>query len=176
MAKTIEERIQAIEDERALEKLMYRYWRTCDRQDPEGVKDCFDPDGVFIDFEGFPPYDNRDDFAAMFKRLACLPNIQDMHHGQNPEVELTGPNSATGKFDLLFYQIETETRRLIQASVRYDNEFVRKNGRWYIKKCISRQNYNVVRIVGEDGKDTVVAIRKPGFFEFGPSISVFKPE
>jgi hypothetical protein len=177
MSVTLEDlarRLQALEDINAIKALMSHYFRCCDRQDPDEVRDCFDPDGVTIDFEGFPPYDNRDDFAAMFKRLACVPNIVDMHHGQNPEVTLTGPDTASGKWDLFFFQIETETRRLIQLSVRYDNDFVRKNGRWYLKKCFSRQNYSIVRMVGDDGRDQIVSLRKPGVLEFGPTISVFK--
>ncbi|MDD3798134.1 MAG: nuclear transport factor 2 family protein, partial [Novosphingobium sp.] len=103
-ALTLEQRVAALEDLRAIEMLKYRYLRACDRQQPDVVRDCFLPEAI-IDYDGFPVLD-RESFVETYRKFGCLSHIVDMHHGQNPIVELTGPDSAKGWFDLFFYKLE----------------------------------------------------------------------
>jgi hypothetical protein len=147
---TIEERLAALEDIRAIEVLKWRYLRACDRKEPDRVRACFVPDAV-IDYEGFPLFTDRESFVAIFEKYGCVPNIVDMHHGQNPIVELTGPDSACGWFDLYFYQIDTDNGRHTQLAVSYDDEFVRRDGEWKIARTVARRMSMLVRTVGEDG-------------------------
>ena len=44
----IEERLQRLEDDRAIRDLKARYLRACDSKDPETVRDCLLPDGAVI--------------------------------------------------------------------------------------------------------------------------------
>jgi len=152
---TVEARLKAIEDVRAIETLKWRYLRACDRKQPDLVRSCFTDDAV-IDFEGFPLFEDPDAFVAIYREWGCRPNIVDMHHGQNPLVELTGPDSAQGWFDLFFFQIDTETRRHTQLAVNYDDSFVRVDGRWLIARSVSRRMSMLVRDVGPDGIEKVV--------------------
>jgi len=57
-------RVQALEDIAAIKALKYRYLRGCDRKEPETVRDCLDPAGCLIDYEGFPRFENRDHFSG----------------------------------------------------------------------------------------------------------------
>ena len=154
MARTVEERLAALEDVNAIQVLKWRYLRACDRKAVEDVRDCFVPDAV-IDYEGFPLFQDRDTFVAIYEKFGCVPNIVDMHHGQNPIIELTGPDSARGVFDCYFFQIDTEARRLTQLSVSYDDEFVRRDGRWWIARTVSRRISMLVETMTEDGQRRV---------------------
>lgn len=150
MSDTVEQRLARLEDVRAIEGLKARYVRACDRKQPAAVRACFTDDAV-IDFEGFPLFDDPDAFVAIYTEWGCRPNIVDMHHLQNPIIEITGPDRARGWFDLFFFQIDTETRRQTQLAVSYDDEFVRTDGEWRIARSVSRRMSMVVTDVDAGG-------------------------
>lgn len=152
--KTIEERLATLEDIRAVEILKWRYLRACDRKQPDLVRACLTDDAV-IDFEGFPLFNDADSFVDIYRKWGCLPNIIDMHHGQNPIIELTGPDSATGYFDLYFFQIDTSTQRHTQLAVSYDDQFVKRDGRWLIARSVSRRMSMLVKDIDADGIERV---------------------
>jgi hypothetical protein len=145
----LDERIAALEDLNAIATLKWRYLRACDRKDVEAVRSCFAPDAV-IDYEGFPLFTDPESFVETFRQLGCRPNIIDMHHGQNPVIELTAPGAARGGFDCYFFQIDTDTRRQVQLAVSYDDEFVRAAGVWRISRSVSRRRSMLVQEIGED--------------------------
>jgi ketosteroid isomerase-like protein len=147
--QSIEQRLAALEDIHAIETLKSRYLRACDRKQPEAVRACFTDDAV-IDYEGFPLFTDPDAFVEIFRQWGCVPNIVDMHHGQNPIIELEG-DRATGAFDLYFFQIDTATGRQTQLAVNYDDEFVRQDDRWLISRTVSRRMSMLVGTVGDDG-------------------------
>lgn len=150
----IEARLAALEDIRAIELAKWRYLRACDRKQPEAVRACFTDDAV-IDFEGFPLFADADSFVDLYRQWGCQPHIVDMHHGQNPIVELTGPDTATGLFDLYFFQIDTQARRHTQLAVSYEDSFVRRDGRWLIARSVSRRMSMVVKDLDGDGLEHV---------------------
>lgn len=148
--KTIEQRLAMLEDIRAIEVLKWRYLRACDRKQGDVVRACFTDDAV-IDFEGFPLFENADDFVEIYRKFGCRPNIIDMHHGQNPIITVDG-DRATGALDCYFFQIDTETGRHTQLAVGYDDEFVRQaDGSWRIARSISRRLSMLVSDLGADG-------------------------
>jgi hypothetical protein len=49
--ETLARRVQELEDLNAIKDLKHRYLRACDRQRPDDVRECFDPDGVVIEFQ-----------------------------------------------------------------------------------------------------------------------------
>lgn len=154
----LEDRLDALEALNAIAVLKWRYLRACDSKDVEAVRDCFLVDAA-IDYEGFPLFAGRDAFVEVFRQLGCRPNIVDMHHGQNPVIELTGPAAARGDFDCYFFQIDTETQRLTQLAVSYEDAFVRRDGRWWIARSVSRRRSMLVQ---EVGPDDIVRVRLAG--------------
>ena len=160
-AEDLARRVQALEDKNEIKELKSRYLRGCDRQLPELVRDCLDPDGCTIDFEGFPPFKDRDSFVNVYQEMGCRPGVIDMHNGQNPDIELTGPNTAKAKWDLYFYNIDLGARTMMQMSCEYDDEYVKKNGRWWIKKTASKRYSFFLQQVDEDGQPTIAALGDP---------------
>ena len=100
---TLEDRIQRLEDDRAIRDLKARYLRACDLKLPDEVRDTLHPGKAIIDFEGFPPFDNRDDFVAVYAEMGCAPGIFDMHHAANGVIDFQGDCSAWGKWSLSFH-------------------------------------------------------------------------
>lgn len=168
-ADTLERRLQALEDLNAIKDLKARYLRACDRKQPDQMRECFVPKGALIEADGFPAFHDREDWVQLFTELAVNnPNIMDMHHGQNPQIALTGADSASGVWDLHFTQINVKERTVVNMAGEYRDEYLRQDGRWLIQSSKFRQTSFLMRKVGEDGSETVLALGKPpsaGFIE-----------
>lgn len=154
-------RVRQLEDERAIRELKARYLRACDLKDAEGVRDTLVPDGAVIEFEGFPPFANRDEFVAVYREMGCAPGVFDIHHGANGIVTLTGDDEASGQWSLLFHNINLGAGALTQMGVEYTDRYVRRHGRWWIAETRSRRTSFLAQTVAADGTSRVVAMGEP---------------
>ncbi|WP_311269541.1 nuclear transport factor 2 family protein [Sphingobium sp. WCS2017Hpa-17] len=168
--QTLEKRIALLEDINAIKELKARYLRGCDLQRPEEVRDCLSPDGAVIAYEGFPPFHDRDSFVEIFRTMGCVAGIYDIHHGANPVITITGEDSATGKWSLYFQNINLAHRTVTQMGVEYDDDYVRRDGRWWISRTATKRTSCIVQQVDEDGKSTIVALGEaPAAFGEAPA-------
>jgi SnoaL-like domain len=145
----IEERLQRLEDDRAIRDLKARYLRACDSKDLEGVRDTLLPDGAVIAYEGFPAFDNRDDFVAIYAQMGCAPGIFDIHHGANGIVSFDCAERATGQWSLYFHNINLAAKSLTQMGVEYDDIYVKQDGRWWIAETRTRRLSCLIHSVDE---------------------------
>jgi hypothetical protein len=157
----IEERLQRLEDDRALRDLKARYLRACDTKDPEAVRDCLLPQGAVIAYDGFPPFDNRDDFVAIYAQMGCAPGIFDIHHGANGIIRFENDDRATGQWSLFFHNINLEAKTLTQMGVEYDDVYVRQDGRWWIAETRTRRLSCLIHSVDDAGRPTVAVMGEP---------------
>ncbi|MBC7520507.1 MAG: nuclear transport factor 2 family protein [Sandarakinorhabdus sp.] len=158
---TLTARIQRLEDDRAIRDLKARYLRACDLKDPEGVRDTLAPVGAVIAYEGFPPFDSRDSFVAIYAAMGCQPTIFDIHHGANGIIAFDGPDRASGKWSLHFHNINLEHRTLTQMGIEYDDVYVRADGRWWIAETRTRRTSSLVEMVDSGGQMRVVSMGEP---------------
>ena len=103
-----------------------------------------------------PP--DRDAFVDIFQAMGCQPGVYDIHHATNWEIELTGADSATGKWSLNFRTILTGPRQVVRLAVEYEDVYRRQHGRWWIVETVSYVTSMLTEQVGEDGSVTVVAL------------------
>ena len=168
--ESLARRVQELEDIGAIKDLKSRYWRACDLKQPAVVRDCFDPAGAVIDYEGFPAFDNRDAFTKTYETMACRPGLFDLHHGCNPEIELTGPDTAKAKWSLAFYTVDVATRTAINMGVEYNDEYIKKAGRWLIKKTVARRVSFTMEKYAADGTPTVLTFGNEGPKVYGEAL------
>lgn len=154
---TLEERLQRLEDDRAIRDLKARYLRACDTKAPEVVRDCLTPDSAVIAYEGFPRFNDRDAFVAIFAQMGCAQGIFDIHHGSNAIISFESETRATGKWSLFFHNINLGAQTLTQMGVEYDDVYVKADGRWWITQTHSRRNSCLIHSIGENGGVKVVA-------------------
>lgn len=151
-------RVQVLEDERAIRELKARYLRACDLKDVDGVRDTLLPEGAIIEFEGFPRFTDRDAFVAVYSEIGCAPGVYDIHHGANAAIAFDGEDSASGRWSLLFHNINLPARALTQMGVEYDDRYARRDGRWWIAETRSRRTSFLAQTVESDGSLRVVAM------------------
>ncbi|NND68297.1 MAG: nuclear transport factor 2 family protein [Halioglobus sp.] len=134
MSAALEQRIARLEAVEAVKQLKYRYFRACDRKQPEVVRACFAPGEIDLQYGRIGNFSSRDDMVAVFSTLACQEHIVEMHHGQNPEVTVVDPDNATATWGLYYYMIDTRRNVVTQLGGFYDDAYVRINGEWLINK------------------------------------------
>lgn len=157
---SVEERLEALEQIEAIKALKHRYFRSCDAKDPDTFRACFIAQGADVHYGPLGGFDDADEIAAVFTRIALhkvdgKPVILDMHHGMHPDITLTGPDTATGRWTLKFRQLNMieRTERLLTGE--YDDDYVIEDGVWKMARSHFRQLWAMVRPLGDD---TVVEV------------------
>ncbi|MEY3703035.1 MAG: hypothetical protein RLZZ561_655 [Pseudomonadota bacterium] len=158
---TLEERLQRLEDDRAIRDLKARYLRACDTKDPDTVRDTLMPVGAVIAYEGFPPFNNREDFVAIYAQMGCAPGIYDMHHAANGIITFESATRARGQWSLFFHNINLAGRTLTQMGVEYDDIYLKDAGRWWIAETRSRRTSCLIHSVDADGTAAVNVMGDP---------------
>jgi hypothetical protein len=153
-------RLKRLEDDRAIRDLKARYLRACDTKDPETVRDCLTAGDAVIAYDGFPAFDNRDDFVAIYAQMGCAPGIFDIHHGANGIITFESDTRALGKWSLFFHNINLSGGTLTQMGVEYDDVYTFAAGRWWIAETRSRRLSCLIHSVS-DGAAKVVAMGEP---------------
>lgn len=130
---TLEDRLQSLEDVRAIEQLKYQYAAFCDnRYDPEGIASLFTTDGRWlVDGEG-GSMNGHEEIKAHFRALSAhIPWA--LHFITQPRVDLHADGkSATGYFYLLcLCTIGTDA---VILTLNYTNQFVKQDGKWLFKE------------------------------------------
>ena len=151
-------RIEDLEHVAAIKDLKARYWNAVDHQRLDEVRDCYAPDGIALDFEGIPPCQTRDDLIKIIKEQGGRAGFHSAHHGHNPRVRITGPAEAEGLWDMHFSSIDVNERVTIQMTGEYEDRYVLKDGRWWIKATKFRQTTFLMQKIDEKGAPAVVSL------------------
>jgi hypothetical protein len=129
---TLEQRIARLEAVEAIKQLKASYFQACDDKRPDLVRECFAEGEIDLDYGRIGCFDDREQLVEVFERLACQPHIVEMHHGQNPRVEVLDEFTARGAWGLYYYLIDTRQHVITQLGGRYDDAFVLQAGQWRI--------------------------------------------
>lgn len=154
-------RVQRLEDREAIRALKARYCRSLDLRRLDDLRDTLLPDGAIIAYEGFPVFEDREGFLAVFEQMGCAPGVFDIHHALNDDIRLTGPDKATGQWSLHFKSIILAQRTIITMGVEYDDVYVRQGGRWWIAETRTTRPFCLIEAVDQAGSAAYVAMGEP---------------
>jgi hypothetical protein len=124
--------LQVLQDIEAIRQLKFRYLNACDEKPPEEVAACFISGPIALEFGHIGHFTSRENFVATFVALGCHDHIVDMHHAQNPIIEITGTDTARAKIGLVFYSINTRDKTSVQLGGHYLDAYQRVDDQWYI--------------------------------------------
>ena len=142
--KTLEQRIQTLEDIEEIKKLKARYWLACDNRDSKAIKQCFVTEDLKIDFGFIGVFTDIDEFIALFLSMTDKPSHIDLHHGLAPEIEIVDEHNATGRWRMQFQLIETETQVAQFMGGVYLDEYQKIDGQWKIKTTAYDLRFNLM--------------------------------
>lgn len=131
---TVEQRISRLEAIEAVKQLKARYFHACDTKQPDVVRSCFASGPIDLRYGRIGNFSDREQMVAVFSELACQEHIVEMHHGQNPQVEVLDADNATAIWGLYYYMIDTRRQNATQLAGFYDDAYRRREGEWLITR------------------------------------------
>jgi hypothetical protein len=124
-------RLEAIEE---IRQLKAQYFHACDTKQADLVRECFAPGEIALHYGRIGDFHDREQLVAVFSELACHDHIVEMHHGQNPRIEVHDDSHASGRWGLYYYLIDTRQHTVTQLAGFYEDDYVHVDGRWMICK------------------------------------------
>ncbi|RVT93595.1 nuclear transport factor 2 family protein [Sphingomonas crocodyli] len=155
--------LQQLSDFEDIRTLKHRYFRGIDTADL-ALLDTLFTDDLVVEYRGGDYCVKLTGRTDMVEFLANSFNAQAvaMHHGHMPEIELTGPDSATGIWYLEDIFISLGQRRHTMGSAIYRDVYRREDGRWKIARTEYDRIIEVVRPLGPDERITAHHLAKAG--------------
>ena len=116
----------------AIRQLKYRYQRTADLHDWDGLGACFAEDAVCTYGDGEYTFEGRDQIIAFLRSLMDRNGFVSSHHVHHPEITLTSDTTATGIWALADQVIDLDKDFVYQGAAYYHDEYVKHDGSWTI--------------------------------------------
>jgi hypothetical protein len=131
----LEARVQALEDLEAIKRLKYRYLRALDTKAWDDLGDTLTEDATTEYADGEHRFQGRDAILAFLRAtpLAVPDGFVGVHHGSQPEIELTSPTTARGIWALYNYLIHKSAGQGLRLCAFYHDEYVKQDGTWRIR-------------------------------------------
>ena len=131
-------RLVAIE---AICRLKYRYLRCLDQKLWDELEGCFTPDAVAEYSAGLYHFEGRDAIMGFLRDSMGSEKFLSSHRCHHPEIDLTGPTTATGVWALEDTVVHEEYGVTIQGAAFYNDEYVMAGGTWRIARTGYRRTY-----------------------------------
>ncbi|MFB0613593.1 nuclear transport factor 2 family protein [Aurantiacibacter poecillastricola] len=135
---SLEQRVQRVEDELAIRRVIADYAAFLDRRDYEAYSNLFTPDGEWTKPEGGGQR-GRANIRAMLEGVmgpANSPNAENYHLVSNPRIELDGDRAtATSRYIFVMRGPRGEPTPALTGI--YHDDFVRRDGQWKIARRIA---------------------------------------
>jgi hypothetical protein len=121
-------------DKEEIMELKARYFRFLDTKQWEAIRDLFTENMRFYrNEETEPSATSSAEFVASLERL--LSPAVTVHHGHMPEIDITGPNSASATWALFDYVDDPSRNVAIKGYGRYYDQLEKgPDGRWRISE------------------------------------------
>lgn len=143
--------LSAIEE---IKSLKNRYFRALDQELFDEVADCFSPDAV-VDYGPAGVYEKPAAFIEMISEYAKTNTAKGIHQGYNPEITVTG-DTASGRWVCSYLSVDTTKGVSYKQTGCYEDEFVRVDGQWLIKKTVNRPLFSETLTVDGDKPNAVI--------------------
>jgi hypothetical protein len=128
----------------AIKRLKYRYLRCLDQKRWDELADCFTADARSSYGGGRYAFEGRDAIMDFLRKAMGAPSFLSSHRAHHPEIELTGPDTATGVWALEDTVIETRAGITIRGAAFYTDEYVKQDGAWKIRFTGYKRTYEEV--------------------------------
>lgn len=153
----LQRRIERLEALEAIRQLKHRYLNACDMKQVEDIRNCFAEGPIVIDYGPLGVFHERDSFIELFQALGCQPQVIDLHHGTNPEIELLDADNARGLWALYYFNLDSHSGATRQLGGQYHDQYRRIDGHW---KIVSTRSVIHSAITGQDHSSAGPAVQE----------------
>ena len=128
--RQLEKEYRQTRDMEAIKRVKYRYWRCLDKKTLDEIADCFTEDAV-ADYGPKIKLQGRKAIVDFLKD--SMPRFVGVHHGHNPEIEVTSGMTAKGIWALYYNIIDVQANTVLRGWGFYEDEYAKEDGEWKIK-------------------------------------------
>ncbi len=146
MSKTVEEKIQILEDVESIKKLKasYCYWADAgiagDASQMDELIAHFTDDAPWADFGPFGEHKGKEAVGAFFREVVVSTLSYSAHMVSNPIIEVDG-SKATGKWYVDVPCTLRGAERPMWLQAKYDEEYVKEGGQWKWKSIVAKFDF-----------------------------------
>jgi len=137
--------MQDLHEIEAIKRLKYRYMRCLDQKRWEEIRDCFVDDATAAYSGGKYTFAGRDAICDFFAQSMGSPGFLSSHRVHHPEIDLTGPDTATGIWALEDVVVDVDRNFTLRGAAFYTDEYVKVGGAWKIKHTGYERTYEEVQ-------------------------------
>ena len=128
-----------------IKRVKYRYARCLDLKLWDELATVFTEDAVAAYSGGGYTFEGRDAILEFLQRSMGAETFHSSHKMHHPEIDLSGPNSATGNWALDDVVVETQWGITIRGCSFYEDEYVKVAGNWKIKRTGYRRVFEEIQ-------------------------------
>ena len=117
----------------AIKRLKYQYMRCVDMKLWDEMATVFIPEATCAYSAGHYSYEGRDEIIAWLRKGMDRDGFHSTHSVHQGEVDLTGPDSATGIWKIEDIVVDMDHDIVISGAAFYHDRYVKRDGRWLIE-------------------------------------------
>jgi hypothetical protein len=116
-----------------IKRLKYRYVRCLDLKLFDEIRTCFIETATASYGGGAYTYDGLDAIVEFLSTSMGSTKMLTSHKVHHPEIELTGPGTATGRWALDDVVVLVDLGMTVRGAAYYEDDYVKVDGDWRIK-------------------------------------------
>lgn len=128
-----------------IKRLKYAYARCLDQKLWDDIAKLFTKDATAAYSGGNYSFDGRDAIVDFLRRSMGAETFLSSHKMHHPEIDLTGPDTAVGVWALDDTVIMTDFELTIRGCSFYNDEYVKRKGRWRIHRTGYRRIFEEIQ-------------------------------
>jgi ketosteroid isomerase-like protein len=130
------------QDLEAIKRLKYKYQRCLDTKEWKALRDCFTEDAKAAYSSGKFSFDGRDAILRFLEGAMGADSFHSSHVVSQPEIDFVDERTATGRWCLQDYVIDTSFDMIIHGAAFYEDEYRKgDDGAWRITKTGYTRTY-----------------------------------
>jgi hypothetical protein len=128
----------------AIKKLKYKYFRCLDGKRWAELAECFAPDATAAYDGGKYSFSGREAILGFLEKALGPATLITRHQGHHPEIELTGPTTATGIWYLTDEVIDAKRNTALRGAAFYRDAYVELDGAWKLQSTGYQRTFEEV--------------------------------
>ena len=129
----------------AIKRLKHRYVRLLDLKGWDELEGLFLPDATASYSDGKYAFEGREAIMDFLRDAMASPKMLTSHKVHQPEIDLTGPDTATAVWALDDVVIHLDHNVTIRGAAFYQDDYVKVDGAWRIKHTGYERVYEEVQ-------------------------------
>jgi hypothetical protein len=127
-----------------IKRLKYRYMRCLDQKLWDEMAETLTDDAVASYSAGKYEFEGKEAILEFFRQSMGSPSFLSSHRVHHPEIDLTGPTTATGTWALEDVVVDASRDFSLRGAAFYSDDYVKVGGRWRIKRTAYKRTYEEV--------------------------------